>query len=72
MKKQDLAKRLARRSGVSPAEAADELDRMVHQIVAGLRKGEAVPLPGLGTFKPGPHWAFDFEPHGKRRAHGGD
>lgn len=61
MRKQELAKRLARRSGVTPAEAADELDRMVHRIVAGLRRGERVALPGLGMFKPGRRWAFDFE-----------
>ena len=62
MRKQDLAKRLAKRSGISPAEAADELDRVVHRIVSGLRKGEAVPLPGLGKFKPGRDWQFEFDP----------
>jgi nucleoid DNA-binding protein len=64
MKKQELARRLARRSGVSPAEAADELDRMVHRILTRLRKGQPAPLPGLGTFRPGRPWAFDFDPEG--------
>jgi nucleoid DNA-binding protein len=50
MKKPDVAKRLARRSGVTPAEAADQLDRMVSQILEDLRKGKDACLPGLGRF----------------------
>lgn len=61
MKKSDLARRLAKQSGLSKAEAADQLDRVVHQIVSNLRKGEAVPLPGLGKFTPGRKWDFQFE-----------
>ena len=74
MRKQELARRLARRSGVSPAEAADEIDRVIHRILAGLRNGERVPLPGLGTFRPGRPWAFDFDPDRGRKggAHGGE
>jgi nucleoid DNA-binding protein len=53
MKKPDLAKRLARRSGLSVAEAADQLDRAVHQIVRKLRRGEEARLPGLGKLSPG-------------------
>jgi len=72
MKKQELAKRLAQRSGVSAAEAADQLDSVVHQILAGLRQGKSVPLPGLGLFKPGPTWDFEFEkaPQRKGGRHG--
>jgi nucleoid DNA-binding protein len=61
MKKSDIAKRLAKRSGVSKAEAADQLDRVVHQIVSNLRHGQCAPLPGLGTFVPGRSWDFQFE-----------
>ena len=61
MKKSELARRLARRKGVSPAEAADELDRVVHQILAKLRKGQAAPLPGLGNFLPQPQGGFRFQ-----------
>jgi nucleoid DNA-binding protein len=50
MKKQDIVKRISRQSGVSPAEAADRLDRVVHQILADLRHGRKTSLPGLGTF----------------------
>ena len=53
MQKPDIAKRMARRSGVSPAEAADRLDRVVQQIVSNLRKGKGARLPGLGKFSYG-------------------
>ena len=51
MKRPDIVKTMARRSGVTPAEAADRLDRTVHQIVTNLRKGRPSPLPGLGVFE---------------------
>jgi nucleoid DNA-binding protein len=50
MKKPDIAKRMARRSGVSQAEAADELDRLVGEILSDLRAGKDASLPGLGKF----------------------
>ena len=50
MKKPEIAKRLARRSGLSPAEAADRLDHMVHEILSKLRRREEAPFAGLGTF----------------------
>lgn len=65
MRKQDLARRLARRAGVTPAEAADQLDRVVHQIVSRLRRGERALLPGLGMFKPGRRWVFDADSESK-------
>jgi nucleoid DNA-binding protein len=61
MDKDDLASRLARRTGSSKAAAADEVDRVVHQILAKLRRGERAPLPGLGTFLPGQNPGFEFE-----------
>ena len=72
MRKEELAARLARRVHVSKPAAADELDRVVHEILKGLRKGEAVPLPGLGTFIPGKKPAFRFESRGQQKPrHGG-
>jgi len=65
MKKSQLAKRLAKQSGVSNAEAADRLDRVVNQIISNLRKGQSAPLPGLGHFTPGRKWDFRFEPKTK-------
>jgi len=64
MKKADLAKRLARQAGVSRAEAADQLDHVVSQIISNLKKGEGAQLPGLGRFKPGTRWAFTFDRKG--------
>ena len=56
MKKADLARRLAKRSGVSPAEAADRLDLVVNGILTHLRHGQKALLPGLGTFTAGKQW----------------
>ena len=71
MKKNDLAQRLARDTNVSNAAAADELGRVVHDIVKNLRRGVSVRLPGLGTFTPGKHPNFRFDsrpaPRGKRK-----
>ena len=75
MKKLELAKRLALQAGVSQAEAADQLDRVVHQILSNLRKGEPALLPGLGKFTPARTRGIRFEPdpskgasrHGQRR-----
>ncbi|PWU00263.1 MAG: hypothetical protein C5B51_25370 [Terriglobia bacterium] len=50
MNKPEIAKRIARRSGLSQAEAADQLDRVVHQILSDVRHGKEAPLPGLGRF----------------------
>jgi nucleoid DNA-binding protein len=65
MRKTELAGRLARQSGVSKAEAADRLDRLVHKIVSNLRKGRSAALPGLGQFlpakSPGDPWIFEFD-----------
>jgi len=64
MKKEELATRLAKEAGVSPAEAADQLDHVVSQIIANLKKGASAQLPGLGRFTPGPTWDFKFDPKG--------
>ena len=61
MRKTQLTSRLARQSGVTKAEAADQLDRVVHQIVTKLRKGRPAALPGLGHFEPGETWKFEFD-----------
>jgi len=68
MKKPDIAKRMARRAGVSQAEAADELDRIVRQILSDLRAGKEAALPGLGRFtqSPGGRVAFQRDRGGTR------
>ena len=70
MKKAELAAKLAEQTHLSEAEAADQLDRVVHAIVRNLRKGKPARLPGLGIFRPGDKWKFRFDaeirPGGKR------
>ncbi len=61
MKKPDIAKQIARQSGISRAAAADEVDKVVSRILSQLRKGEEVSLPGLGKFTPGPNRQVGFE-----------
>ena len=61
MTKSDLATRLARQTRLSKAEAADQLDRLVHQIVSSLRQGQPARFPGLGSFRPGEKWKFRFD-----------
>jgi nucleoid DNA-binding protein len=58
MKKSELARDVARRHGVEPGAAADQLDRVVNQIVQALRRGQSARLPGLGTLDPGKQWTF--------------
>ena len=61
MKKPQLAKRLARRSGVTAAEAADSLDRIVHHILDQVRRGQPAPLLGFGKFKKDANGRMSFE-----------
>ncbi len=61
MRKDEIARRLARQSGVSKEAAADQLDQVVHDILKTLRRGKPAALPGLGTFLPGRTTGFRFE-----------
>src|SRR5438270_11402868 len=67
MKKPELAKGLALESGLTEAEAADRLDRVVNEIIAKLRKGKAAPLPGLGKFTQGSDGKLAFQREGGKR-----
>jgi hypothetical protein len=58
---------MARSTGLSEAEAADRLDRVVRQILCNLRRGRPASLPGLGQFKPGGDGGVVFEPRKGRR-----
>jgi len=57
----DIAKRMARRAGVTHAEGADQLDRVVHQILSNLRQGKSAALPGLGRFIHDSNGRISFE-----------
>ena len=61
MKKEQLARRLAIESNITPAAAADQLDRIIHDILQRVRSGQSVSLPGLGTFHPGQKSSFQFD-----------
>jgi nucleoid DNA-binding protein len=69
MKKPELARRLARRSRISEARAADRLDRVVHRIVSRLRRGEDASFPGLGRFRPGRRGRIEFQPDAADSSH---
>jgi nucleoid DNA-binding protein len=62
MKSSEFTKRLAKKSKMSQAAAADQLDRLVHEILERVRKGKPARLPGLGTFSSGQEVDFGFEP----------
>ena len=51
---------MSEHQGVTRAEAGDQLDRVVADIIRNLRHGERAQLPGLGEFEPGPGRQFDF------------
>ena len=48
MKREELARKLARQSKVSSAQARDQVDEMVSKILKALREGRPVELPGVG------------------------
>jgi hypothetical protein len=52
MKKDELTLQLARAARLTPAEAADQLDDVVHGIVKKLRRGKPATLPGFGKLLP--------------------
>jgi nucleoid DNA-binding protein len=71
MKKEQLIRRLAKESGISAADAADQLDGVLSGILRRVRHGHSASLPGLGTFVPGIRPDFHFEqylPPGAQRA----
>ena len=62
MKKPEIAKDMARESGVTEAEAADRLDGVVHDILSKLRRGKSASLPGVGRFRQQADGKVRFEP----------
>jgi|BarGraIncu00222A_1022003.scaffolds.fasta_scaffold85434_3 nucleoid DNA-binding protein len=67
MKKPEIAKKMARQSGGTRGEAADRLDRMVQDILDGLRQGKETRLPGLGSFRQGTDGRLVFRREGGSR-----
>ena len=48
-----VIRQIAKNSSVTPAKAADQVDKVVHRLLTKLRKGEIAPLPGVGVLTPG-------------------
>jgi nucleoid DNA-binding protein len=48
VKRNPIARQLARQERLPQAAAHDQIDEMVHKILERLRKGKPVNLPGLG------------------------
>jgi nucleoid DNA-binding protein len=61
MKKEQLAQRLAKESNITTAAAADQLDRVLHDILKRVRSGQSASFPGLGTFLPNRKNGFQFD-----------
>jgi nucleoid DNA-binding protein len=49
----ELIHKLAEARSTTPAQAADEIDKVIHSILKKLRRGQPARLPGLGHFLPG-------------------
>jgi nucleoid DNA-binding protein len=53
MKHEELARELARKAALAPAESQDRIDELVQRILKKLRRGKPVVLPGLGKLVAG-------------------
>jgi nucleoid DNA-binding protein len=62
MRKRELVSRIAESGNTSPAEAADQLDRLVHDTLVRLRKGKCAVWPGFGSFEPEAEEGIRFAP----------
>jgi nucleoid DNA-binding protein len=51
MRNTDIAEQIARETGVSQGEAADQLDEVITSILKNLRNGQPADLPGLGRLR---------------------
>ena len=51
-RKKEIASRLAGQLRVTPAIAADQVDRAVADILRRIRRGEETALPGVGVLGP--------------------
>ena len=53
MKREELARTLARETHQSSAAARDQIDELGHRILKALRAGHPVDLPGIGKLVTG-------------------
>ena len=60
MRKHELARQLARTTGVTRAEAADQVDRVVNDVLMKLRRGQPADWPGIGKFSVSSEGEIEF------------
>jgi nucleoid DNA-binding protein len=48
VKREEIAKKLAEKTGLSDSAARNEVDELVHNILNKLRNGQHVKVPGIG------------------------
>ncbi len=65
MKKEQVARKLAKESRMSAGAAADQVDRILSDLQKRMRRGKSASLPGLGTFRPGRKQDFQFDKESK-------
>jgi nucleoid DNA-binding protein len=63
MEKKDFTKKFAQRTRSTSAEAADQVDRVVNDLLRRLRAGKTASLPGFGSLLP----EGDVKPQIQRR-----
>jgi nucleoid DNA-binding protein len=61
MKKEQVARKLAKESRMTAGAAADQVDRILSDLQKRVRKGKSASLPGLGTFRSGRKQDFQFD-----------
>jgi nucleoid DNA-binding protein len=70
MKNKDIAEQIARETGISQGEAADQLDEVITSILKTLKKGRSANLPGLGRFRRDIKGGLQFTRTEPRGSHG--
>jgi nucleoid DNA-binding protein len=65
MKKEQVARKLAKESRMTAGAAADQVDRILSDLQKRVRKGKSASLPGLGTFRSGRRQDFQFDKESK-------
>lgn len=65
MKKEQVARKLAKESRLTAGAAADQVDRILTDLQKRMRKGKSASLPGLGTFRSGRKQDFQFDKESK-------
>jgi nucleoid DNA-binding protein len=70
MKNTDLAEQIARETGVSHEQAADQLDEVITSILKSLKKGRSANLPGLGRLRRDINGGLRFTETQARDVHG--